>query len=123
MARGFLARLIDFGCDFSLRDLENRRVTPGFRPVSKNRFSILQTIVHYRTDIRQPEKKGGLRKIEIAGIDLAGQCRVCMRGIAGSELSETAGGLNIVNLNQCITRDRVWPGAVMGEIAHQLMPR
>ncbi|WP_321805287.1 hypothetical protein [Burkholderia sp. BCC1993] len=51
MAREFLARLIDFGCDFSLDDQENRRATPGSRPSQKIGFSILQTIVHYGSNI------------------------------------------------------------------------
>ncbi|HDR9872220.1 TPA: hypothetical protein QDE31_20895 [Burkholderia cenocepacia] len=38
------------------------------------RFSIPQTIVKCGTDIRQPEKTGGLRKIEIAGTGLRLQC-------------------------------------------------
>jgi len=38
MAREFLARLIDFACDFSLDDLENRRATPGSRSYRKIGF-------------------------------------------------------------------------------------
>ncbi|WP_423759301.1 hypothetical protein [Burkholderia sp. NLJ2] len=66
MARVFLARLIDYGCDFSPRNLEKASCGTQFSRASKNRFSIPQMIVKYRCDIRQPEKTGGLRKIEIA---------------------------------------------------------
>ncbi|WP_143155677.1 MULTISPECIES: hypothetical protein [Burkholderia] len=66
MACVFLARLIDYGCDFSPRNLENASRGTQFSFVSKNLFSIPQTIVKYSCDIRQPEKTGGLRKIEIA---------------------------------------------------------
>ncbi|WP_155771077.1 hypothetical protein [Burkholderia cepacia] len=38
---------------------------PVFPRIEKSFFSIPQTIVQYRSDIRQPAKRGGLRKIEI----------------------------------------------------------
>jgi hypothetical protein len=70
MACVFLARLIDFDCDFPPRNLESASRGPQFSFVSKIQFPIPQTIVQYRTDIRQPAKTGGLRKIKIGGTRL-----------------------------------------------------
>ncbi|WP_185640606.1 MULTISPECIES: hypothetical protein [unclassified Burkholderia] len=96
---------------------------PRFWSVSKNRFSILQTIVDYRSDIRQPEKRGGLRKIEITGIALTRWGRKRAPGIVGGALKSAAGYLNISYVNQCLVFDSVRLDAVMGEVAHQLMSR
>ncbi|WP_185646525.1 hypothetical protein [Burkholderia sp. Bp9143] len=119
MAREFLARLIDSGGDFSVHDLENRRATLGSRSYRKIGFSILQTIVHYGSDIRQPEKRGGLRKIEITGIALTDRGRWRAPGLAGSVLRKTAVDLNVFHVNQLVVRDGAQPDAVMGEIDHQ----
>ncbi|WP_423391653.1 hypothetical protein [Burkholderia sp. LMG 21824] len=68
MACVFLARLIDYGCGFTPRNLVSASSGPKFfLRIEKSFFSIPQTIVEYRSDIRQPEKRGGLRKIEIGG--------------------------------------------------------
>ncbi|WP_124449249.1 MULTISPECIES: hypothetical protein [unclassified Burkholderia] len=68
MACVFLARLIDYVVIFRRATKKAHRAAPSSPSYRKNRFfSIPQTIVKYRTDIRQPEKMGGLRKIEIAG--------------------------------------------------------
>ncbi|MBN3797048.1 MULTISPECIES: hypothetical protein [Burkholderia] len=68
MACVFLARLIDYGCGFKPRDLKSAsRGSQFFHRIEKSFFSIPQMIVQYRSDIRQPEKRGGLRKIEIGG--------------------------------------------------------
>ncbi|MCA8271997.1 hypothetical protein LGN17_05605 [Burkholderia sp. AU30280] len=64
MACVFLARLIDYGCGFTPRTFESASRGPKFfRRIEKSFFSIPQTIVEYRSDIRQPVKMGGLRKI------------------------------------------------------------
>ncbi|MEC4598251.1 hypothetical protein, partial [Burkholderia vietnamiensis] len=60
-----------------------------FSFVSKKRLSIPQTIVHYGGDIRQPEKMGGLRKIEIAAIGFMRRSRWFPGSIeTGSSVSE-----------------------------------
>ncbi|UEP22075.1 hypothetical protein LL999_03695 [Burkholderia ambifaria] len=97
MAREFLARLIDIDCDFSLHDLENRRATPGSPSYRKNRFSILQTIVHYGSVIRQPARKVGLRKIEITGIALTHRGRGGTAGIVGGVLNQGTGDLKYLS--------------------------
>ncbi|WP_174985291.1 hypothetical protein [Burkholderia lata] len=68
MACVFLARLIDYGCGFTPRNLESASRGPQFfLHIEKSFFSIPQMIVQYRSVIRQPAKRGGLRKIEIRG--------------------------------------------------------